>query len=103
MTTRWNGNVEIATFHEQGRDFTHFGAMIGKDIVAGYVKCHEPTGRYYLSSWGGDFMYLELFPRGKYKARGAWVFSWTTLIDGKRFSGRNSGTEMRVQLRRTTR
>lgn len=100
--------VEIATITHEGRDFTALGSVVdhARGFVVGYVTRdeHGPNpSTYRLTTWEGTTIApLRLVNTWEqYGFYGARVrhFAWRAVIDGRTYSGRNSGPGMLLRMR----
>lgn len=65
---------------------------VAPDRIACYVARHT-DGRYYATTWSGEFMYVELrvvsrWTRHFFGGSGRWL-AYETIIDGRRWHGRH--------------
>lgn len=103
--------VEVATIVHEGRDFTALGAVMDleRGIVSAYVseaKYPKPgESRYNLTGWAEDSEAIApLTLRGSWKQGGFGgarntIYAWSCVIDGRVYSGRNSGPCMLIHMR----
>lgn len=98
-------HVELATIVHNGVAHTNMGSVVAADgsLIVGYVARDKATGRYYLTTWAGEFMFIELRPVSTWKRRNGLlsghVHAWTATVNGRRYHGRNGGAGMLLRLR----
>lgn len=104
--------VEVGTVTFQGRDFAALGSVVDEahGVINAYVSERDAPGswtrgkRYVLTTWNGE----EIAPL---RLTGSWLnrnvfggfpvrmFAWSATIDGRVYSGRNTGAGMFVRMR----
>jgi hypothetical protein len=101
-------SVEVGTVTFQGRDFSALGSVVdhASGVVCAYVT-RDVDGTYRLTTWEGgtiaplllvsSWMQRRLF--GGFPVR---IYAWRATIDGRTYSGRNTGPGMFVRLRART-
>lgn len=100
---------ETGIFEHQGRKFSAGGSVIDtrRGLVSGYPKLiaesAERGARYALQSWGGRII-APLRLTGTFKTPGFGgfknkIWAWQTIIEGRVYSGRNSGPGMLLRMR----
>ncbi len=107
LTLDDNSTLEIGTVEFNGLPFSAGGSFVASDMshVVGYVSRNKETGHYYLTTWSGDFMYIELKPTGNWKRKTPYsgpikMFSWRACINGEMYIGRNQGEGLVLTLRK---
>lgn len=95
--------VESATIVHEGKSFTALGSVVdhARGFVVGYVS-GEP-GAWRLTTWDGT----TIAPLTRVRSWTQWGFgavrneihAWRAVIDGKTYSGRNSGPTMVLRMR----
>jgi hypothetical protein len=104
--TATNGaRVEVGTVTFEGRDFSALGSIVdpARGVAVGYVSRDKATGAYTFTTWEGKTI-APLAHRGTWTQRGFYgvritIYAWTCTIDGRRYSGRNSGPCMLLRMR----
>lgn len=102
------GFAEVGVLAHEGREFSALGAGAAEDmsVVVGYVAKDAASGRWHLTTWGGEFMYVVLQPEGVWVRRTphskTTMRAWSAVIGGRRYSGRNGDADLLV-LRRSPR
>lgn len=110
--------IEVATLTHAGKDYAAYGAIIdtARGMIAGYVSADpaSPVGlaytaanpqasRYRLTTWEGKTIApLTLVRKYEQRVFGGMkttMYAWSCVINGKRYSGRNSGPAMFVRMR----
>ena len=95
--------VESATITHEGRDFTALGSVVdtARGFVVGYVG--GSPGAWRLQTWEGTVIapltrVRSWTQRGFYGVR-VEIHAWRAVIDGRTYTGRNSGPGMFVRMR----
>ena len=98
--TDGGASVEVGTVTHDGREFAALGSVV--DEASGLVSYRDGK-RYVLTTWEG----VELAPlrlvrtweqRGFYGTRTR-VYAWSAVVQGRKYSGRNSGPTMVLRMR----
>lgn len=107
QTKAANGaDVEVGIVTFQGRDFAALGSVVdlSHGEVCGYVKRCPVRGRYVLTTWAGECMYIELRPTATWRTPRSFVSttmtSFKTVINGHRWTGRCGGEGMFLRLKK---
>jgi hypothetical protein len=109
-TTASGARVEVGTMTFQGRDFSARGSVVDEanGIVCGYPTArveHDATpGTYVLTTWNGERIApLRLVRtwqnRNVFGGFPVTMYAWSATINGRVYSGRNSGEGMFVCMR----
>ena len=102
-----SATVEVGTFAFQGKEFSALGSHIDLEqgLVIGYPICNE-EGNYRLTTWGGAEI-ASLTKTGSWLNRNVFggfpvrMLSWSGIINGKKYHGRNSGLGMLLRMHAT--
>lgn len=94
--------VEVATVHFEGKPFTAMGAMVdeSRGVIVGYPGLQCPgRSQYTLRTWNGERI-AELTVTGSSRGfYGSRLTCWALTLNGRRYTGRNSGLGMVLRLR----
>jgi hypothetical protein len=108
-TTDNGARVEVGTVTHEGRDFAALGSMVDEasGLVCAYVTerpdpAYRDGKRYVLTTWEGvELAPLRLVRTWQQQCYGGRtrIYAWSAVVQGRTYSGRNSGPTMIVRMR----
>ncbi len=101
-----SATVEIGAMIHNGQRFEALGSVVDfeRGILVGYpAQIHTDRPPFYaLQTWDGQRIHGMVLVRKAWRycfGRKVEIYYWRALIDGRRYSGRNSGLGMVLTLR----